>query len=71
MKAFVVYNVVYLPIDQNWNDKALQKYVKADMNANVYMDSIYTETEIRLMHDDSKLIECNDLIDLVNKWNST
>lgn len=72
MKTFLIGNTVYLPINKEWESKTSQKYVKADMNSNVYMSKIYTEEEIRECHKDSdfNLIEVDSICELVEAYSS-
>ena len=70
MKAFLIGNCIYLPIDKDWDDKSEQKYVSGDMNGNIYLHKILTEKEIKETHKDSSypLLECNGINNISETW---
>ena len=64
MKKYLIYNTLYLPI------AGTNKYVKADMNGNVYLSNIYTLKELLEIYSrDKNFKTCNNIKDIVTKYN--
>jgi hypothetical protein len=66
----LIHNTVYLPIDTN-RDGIEQKYVACDISGNIYMDQIYSKSELLTMYKDNpKFYSCNNLVDITKTWST-
>ena len=66
---FLIHNRVYLPINKDYEDKSEQKYIGSDINGNVYINMIYTKSELESMYKNNEAFkECANLHDLIKKY---
>lgn len=69
MKKYFIYNTVYLPINMPSPYDGEQKYVGASINGTIFLNDIYSESELlKKYKDNPDFKECTSLHDICKKW---